>query len=135
MSDRSCFDCQHYSVCAWRISHNKVSTGFLDSRNRETEALAIEKFIESYKLMASACRFFLGRDKEPEFKENWYKIAAKTYDDEVKRLIDDGMEESNARHVAFREAVLAAVKSESFLTLARQVPVLEARINELLTRP
>lgn len=132
MSERSCFDCQHYSVCAWRTTHNTLSTQFLDNSDRVAEGLAIEKLHATYQLMAASCRHFLAHLKEPDFKENWFKIATRIYGEQVKLLIADGMEEENARHVAFREAVLAAVKSESFLSLARQVPILEDKLNALM---
>jgi len=125
---RSCMNCQHYSCCAWRRAQHDLSSRFLKVED-------IEILHKLYDFMGMRCQFFLAPVQEPAFKDNWFKIAATTYEDEVKRLVADGMPEENARLVAFREAVLAAVQSEDFLSLARQVPILEAKLAEYETRP
>lgn len=122
---KTCFDCQHFSVCSWRQAQ------FNESRDFIIFDKCVEKLHELYGVMGEACRHFLAYPAEPDFKENWFKIATKTYEEQITKLVEEGMPEENARLIGFREAVLSAVKSESFLSLAKQVPILEAKIAEL----
>lgn len=125
---KSCLSCQHYSVCSSRRAQHEASVGFI--RGEDLQVLH-----DTYNRMGEKCLYYLAQVPEPEFKDDWFKIARTTYRQKISELTAAGMPEDSALLCAFREAILAAVKSDNFLSLARQVSILHERLAQFETGP